>query len=108
VRSGSEDDIRRESEFLFRCYSDPFYEEGRELTETETRRAAILIDISERHAFRIGRRAPRSDASTLSPSDSRRFSAEIAATAAEFGRHYLAIVEKEPEVIGFGEPEPRP
>jgi hypothetical protein len=23
VRSGSEDDIRRESEFLFRCYSDP-------------------------------------------------------------------------------------
>jgi hypothetical protein len=24
VRNGSEDDIRRESEFLFRCYSDPF------------------------------------------------------------------------------------
>jgi hypothetical protein len=23
TRSGSEDDIRRESEFLFRCYSDP-------------------------------------------------------------------------------------
>ena len=24
VGNGSEDDIRRESEFLFRCYSDPF------------------------------------------------------------------------------------
>jgi hypothetical protein len=39
VRYGSEDDIRRESEFLFRCYSDPQMGRPSKLTPAQQQEA---------------------------------------------------------------------